>query len=383
MTASVPKSQQQSADGRNLENFLKIEDGSSQLVNRMESNRTCLGRYKRWIWGSVIALCCLAAAVAFIGTHREPTSGHGKDHSAFIAVRPMSQSSAKSPSASQAPVLQRPSFFSSSLARPQRLPQVLAQSADESSNEIEADAPEEDERVEFRSSGSLEDRIRQRTEQMEAARKANPDAQVIESDAQATADSSDRAERPQKERSAEWAVSSVNLPLLKDDNPNATIKSVEALVKQAKKMNTKKPEKLINRAAFPTAGLADDACLSPRWKSLGVWQGGVCSLYDATFSPITWLQIQRSIEVRLQRASADTDSAGIRFWRRQPVVSREEVERAARKAFASNARQFDGADGGLLHYKDAQSFNSDWVRSAKALGVKPKSLKRLFPRSRN
>jgi len=130
MTASVPKSQQHSTDGRNLENFLKIEDGSSQLVNRMESNRTCLGRYKRWIWGSVIALCCLAAAVAFIGTHREPTSGHGKDHSAFIAVRPMSQSSAKSHLASEAPVLKRPSLFIPSLARHQRLPEVTSPDPD-------------------------------------------------------------------------------------------------------------------------------------------------------------------------------------------------------------------------------------------------------------
>jgi hypothetical protein len=52
----------------------------------MESNRAYLGTYKRWIWGSVIALCCLATAVAFIGAHREPTSGHSKDLSAFIVL---------------------------------------------------------------------------------------------------------------------------------------------------------------------------------------------------------------------------------------------------------------------------------------------------------
>jgi len=95
MMASIPTPEQQYTDGKNLENFLKIEDGASQPVNRMESNRAYFGTYKRWMWGSVIALCCLAPAVAFIGAHSEPAFGHGKVHSAFMAAR----SPAKSPTA--------------------------------------------------------------------------------------------------------------------------------------------------------------------------------------------------------------------------------------------------------------------------------------------
>jgi len=59
------------------------------------------------MWGSVIALCCLAPAVAFLGAHGESASSHGKAqsgrgkvHSAFMAAfPPMSQSSAKSSNA--------------------------------------------------------------------------------------------------------------------------------------------------------------------------------------------------------------------------------------------------------------------------------------------
>merc|ERR1712224_1006388 len=71
--ASVPTPEQP----LQLQSSLKIEDCASQLVIQ-ESNRTYLGTYKRWIWGSVIALCCLAPAVAFLGAHSEPASGHGK-----------------------------------------------------------------------------------------------------------------------------------------------------------------------------------------------------------------------------------------------------------------------------------------------------------------
>jgi thioredoxin 1 len=71
-----------------------------------ESNRVYLGKYKRWIWGSIVVLCCLVLAAASIRAYVQPghlsnsnINMHGKAESqafveqrrksAFIAARPI------------------------------------------------------------------------------------------------------------------------------------------------------------------------------------------------------------------------------------------------------------------------------------------------------
>jgi hypothetical protein len=74
-----------------MENFLKIEEGVSPTELRNPSNRTYLGTYKRWMWGSVIALCFIFPAVALLRSQATPerNADNNAGTSQFIAARPL------------------------------------------------------------------------------------------------------------------------------------------------------------------------------------------------------------------------------------------------------------------------------------------------------
>jgi hypothetical protein len=74
-----------------MENFLKIEEGVSPTELRNPSNRTYLGTYKRWMVGSVIALCFIFPAVALLRSQATPerNADNNAGTSQFIAARPL------------------------------------------------------------------------------------------------------------------------------------------------------------------------------------------------------------------------------------------------------------------------------------------------------
>jgi hypothetical protein len=57
-------------------NFLKIEEGVSPTVSdehRNPSSRSYLGTNRRWMWGLVVALCCIFPVAALLRSHTQAT----------------------------------------------------------------------------------------------------------------------------------------------------------------------------------------------------------------------------------------------------------------------------------------------------------------------
>jgi len=78
--------------------FLQTEDSSTvSAVHAHDTKRINFGTYKRLVWGSILALCCLAPVAAFIMGHGQHTSAGQsraesqisddfRQHSAFISA---------------------------------------------------------------------------------------------------------------------------------------------------------------------------------------------------------------------------------------------------------------------------------------------------------
>jgi hypothetical protein len=69
----------QPSDSRQVQ-FLATEDSAAVSVEHTkvtDTKRIYLGTYKRWIWGSILALCCLAPMAAFIRASGQQAA-HGK-----------------------------------------------------------------------------------------------------------------------------------------------------------------------------------------------------------------------------------------------------------------------------------------------------------------
>jgi len=70
---------------RSLE--LQTEDSSTvSAVHGQDTKRMYLGTYKRLIWASILALCVLVPAAAFIRSHGQHTTVDQSHHSAFISA---------------------------------------------------------------------------------------------------------------------------------------------------------------------------------------------------------------------------------------------------------------------------------------------------------
>jgi len=75
----------QPSDSRQLE-FLHTEDSSEvSVVHTTDTKRIYLGTYKRLIWGSILALCCIVALWASTGAGPSK-SLKPESHSAFISA---------------------------------------------------------------------------------------------------------------------------------------------------------------------------------------------------------------------------------------------------------------------------------------------------------
>jgi len=92
MAPVADHSGEQPSDSRQVQ-FLQTEDSlAAFVVHTTDTKRIYLGTYKRLIWGSILALCCLAPVAAFIRANGQHTAaGPSKSvkpesHSAFISA---------------------------------------------------------------------------------------------------------------------------------------------------------------------------------------------------------------------------------------------------------------------------------------------------------